>query len=258
MFRYLILGRGEALQGSEGLFRVRGTEVSRIEGFSDCVLAFALTLLVVSLEVPRNFDALVQELPGFAGFVLCFLLFMVLWQRHYHYFRRYGLQDRTTLVLNSLLLLVILFFVYPLKFLGMVISELVRSACSGALSTDASHLRELIRPGQLGGVIALYFGGFLLVQLLFAALHRHAWMQRAALGLDAYEELATRTTYKVELVIAGMCALVLPLAASGPALSEYSSLPLLLALPVVRWMRRPVRRLERERRLQREQLAPDA
>ena len=36
-----------------------GREVSRIEGFSDAVFGFALTLLVVSLEVPDNFDALV-------------------------------------------------------------------------------------------------------------------------------------------------------------------------------------------------------
>ena len=35
-----------------------GREVSRIEGFSDAVFGFALTLLVVSLEVPDNFDGL--------------------------------------------------------------------------------------------------------------------------------------------------------------------------------------------------------
>jgi len=34
-------------------FRWRSHEISRIEGLSDAVFAFAVTLLVVSLEVPR-------------------------------------------------------------------------------------------------------------------------------------------------------------------------------------------------------------
>ena len=40
------------------MINVRGREVSRIEGFSDAVFGFALTLLVVSLEVPDNFEGL--------------------------------------------------------------------------------------------------------------------------------------------------------------------------------------------------------
>ena len=40
-------------------FRLRGLgEVSRVEALSDGVIAFAITLLVVSLEVPRTFDQL--------------------------------------------------------------------------------------------------------------------------------------------------------------------------------------------------------
>ena len=35
----------------------RHRDVSRLEGFSDAVFGFALTLLVVSLEVPETMDA---------------------------------------------------------------------------------------------------------------------------------------------------------------------------------------------------------
>jgi uncharacterized membrane protein len=40
-------------------------EVSRLEGFSDAVFGFALTLLVVSLEVPEDYRDLAVTLSGF-------------------------------------------------------------------------------------------------------------------------------------------------------------------------------------------------
>ncbi len=49
-------------------FRMRGREVTRLESFADAIFAFALTLLIVSLEVPKSFADLDQHnawLPGF-------------------------------------------------------------------------------------------------------------------------------------------------------------------------------------------------
>ena len=39
-------------------FHWRGNEIARIEGLSDAVFGFAVTLLVVSLEVPKTFNEL--------------------------------------------------------------------------------------------------------------------------------------------------------------------------------------------------------
>src|SRR3954454_20323634 len=98
-------------------FQWRGNEIARIEGLSDAVFAFAVTLLVVSLEVPKSFDELAELMRGFVPFGICFFLLMQVWHEQYRYFRRYNLQDSTSTVLNAILLFVVLFYVYPLKFL---------------------------------------------------------------------------------------------------------------------------------------------
>jgi uncharacterized membrane protein len=74
---------------------------SRLEGFSDAVFAFAATLLVVSLEVPRDFDALVSELYGFAAFAITFGALVAIWTIHRACYRRYELSDGWTVLFNS-------------------------------------------------------------------------------------------------------------------------------------------------------------
>ena len=76
-------------------FRIRGREVTRLEGFSDAVFAFALTLLVVSLEVPKTFGELMETMRGFVAFGVCFALLAMIWNHHYVYSRRFGLEDGT-------------------------------------------------------------------------------------------------------------------------------------------------------------------
>src|SRR5213078_4933014 len=102
--------------GDNKKFRWRSHEISRIEGLSDAVFGFAVTLLVVSLEVPNTFGALMEAMRGFGAFAVSFTLLIVVWYNQYKYFRRYALQDNYTVVLNAVLLFVVLFYVYPLKF----------------------------------------------------------------------------------------------------------------------------------------------
>ena len=87
MLRDQLLDRQTNTEQVDG-FRWRGTDVTRLEGFTDAVLGFAITLLVVSLDVPDSFDELLRALRGFVPFGLCFAYLVFLWYQHYLYFRR--------------------------------------------------------------------------------------------------------------------------------------------------------------------------
>src|SRR6476659_1055698 len=101
MIREKIIERGI---GDNHKFRWRSHEISRIEGLSDAVFGFAVTLLVVSLEVPRTFDELSRAMRGFGAFAISFALLVFIWVNQNKFFRRYGLQDNITILLNAILL----------------------------------------------------------------------------------------------------------------------------------------------------------
>ena len=87
---------GDAVDG----FRWRSREITRIEGFSDAVFGFAITLLIVSLEVPRTSTELLETMRGFGAFVVTFTMLAGMWYAQYSFFRRYGLDDRLSVLLN--------------------------------------------------------------------------------------------------------------------------------------------------------------
>ena len=162
-------------QGGEEDFRWRGEDVSRIEGFSDAVFAFAVTLLVVSLEVPKTFDELLATMRGFFAFAICFALLLTVWYDHYKFFRRYGLKDTPTRWLNSTLLFLMLLYVYPLKFLfTMLIDEWFGFGNS-----------EMIEASQVPLLLVIYGAGFVAIQLVFFLMYLRAYSLRAALELDS-------------------------------------------------------------------------
>ena len=61
------------------MLAIRHREVSRLEGFSDAVFGFVLTLLVVSLETPNDFAALKTMMAGFLPFALMFAMVVWIW-----------------------------------------------------------------------------------------------------------------------------------------------------------------------------------
>jgi uncharacterized membrane protein len=171
--------------GAEG-FRWRSHEISRVEGLSDAVFGFAITLLVVSLEVPKTFNELLQAMRGFAAFAICFTLLFTVWYNQYKFFRRYGLQDTVTVVLNGALLFVVLFYVYPLKFLFSSLIERL-SGGHGEVTLPSGVVEPIIEARQVGTLMVIFGVGYLAVFTVFVLLYLRAYRKREALQLNKLE-----------------------------------------------------------------------
>ncbi len=207
MLRAALLHHDHEETDSDG-FRLRGLGFSRLDAFSDVVFGFALTLLVVSLEVPKNFEELHHLWSGFLPFGISFLLLMLIWYGHFTYFRRFGTHDAGTVWLNGILLFVVLFYVYPLKFLFL-------SAFGQAGSLDSAHdTRE---------VVLLFASGLAMLYFLFAAMYANAYRQREKLELSTIERMLTKSfileeagTGSIGLLVC-LLAVVLPPGKAGEA-----------------------------------------
>lgn len=211
MIREAMVKRGLA---AEKDFRWRGGEITRVEGFSDAVFAFAVTLLVVSLEVPQTFTELLDAMRGFIAFAICFALLTSVWYRHYIFFRRYGLQDSYTTVLNIALLFLTLFYVYPLKFVfTLLVNQLFGFSTDVVLPNGT--IEPMIEPSQGALLFIIYGAGYMAVLLVFALLYHHAYRKRAALELNALETYDTVSSFQGWLLDSGVGVLSILIALIG-------------------------------------------
>jgi uncharacterized membrane protein len=187
--------------------RWRGHEVSRLEAFSDTVFAFALTLLVVALEVPHDYAKLMDLMMGLPAFACCFALLIWIWSEHNTFFRRFGMQDAYTIFLNAVLLFVVLLYVYPLKFMfDSLFGALLRRA-------DAPRPMQLY---QLANAAAVYALGFIALFIVFALLYHHAYRCRRGLELSEIEVFDARAAIGHHLVSAGVGMISLLIATVAP------------------------------------------
>jgi uncharacterized membrane protein len=200
----------------------RNHGVTRLEGFSDAVFGFALTLLVVMLEVPENSDELRRLINGMLPFALTFAMVCWIWYEHNVFFRRYGLQDPWTVFLNCVLLFVVLFYVYPLKFLTFALT----GQFAGLATMRSADWRLLM---------LVYSGGVLAIFVTFILMHRHAWRRRVALGLDEGDLIALRFSTRAHVISASLAIVSLILAFSHAGLAAPAGMLYMLMGPLHAW-----------------------
>lgn len=184
---------------------------------------------------------------GAVSFACCFALLVWIWYEHNAFFRRYGLQDGLTTTINGALLFVVLFYVYPLKF--MLDSLFARFLPP----PRASVAIEGMALWQLGNASAVYGAGFLVLFLIFGLLYRRAYAKRDELGLTPLEVFDVKAFAGHHLLSATVGGMALAFALFGPLRFVYFS-PMCFGLmgPVHWWFGR---RMERKRKVLEEGLA---
>lgn len=90
---------------------VEGLTASRVEAFSDAVLAIAITLLVLQLHAASGAGSLAHRLgeqwPLYVSYLLSFLNIGIVWLNHHAIFSRLRGVDHVLVLLNLLLLLIV-------------------------------------------------------------------------------------------------------------------------------------------------------
>lgn len=194
------------------VFRLRGLAMTRIETFTDAVFAFALTLLVISLEPPITLAGLEEALLGAPAFLLSATMLMMFWWAHHDWSRRYGLDDAVTVILSCLLVFTVLIYVYPLRFMfGMLIAWL-----SQLFGGPFSETVRVADPSEVNRMFVVYGIGFIAMSAAVALLNLHAWRKRATLELTAFERHETRVAIGAWLILAAVGAVSVAVAVAVP------------------------------------------
>lgn len=196
------MARHPLLRG-EPHFRWRSPEVSRVENLSDIVFALVLTLAAAQ-TIPSSFADLANLWRDALALTACFALILTIWHTHHVFFRRYDLQDGYTVFLNAVLLLLILIFVYPLRFMA----DFVLTFFTGGFETQdqIEAVLTVDEVKQLYLVFAIFYIG---VQIVFALLYAHALNRREQIGLNPAERSWTRYEVEVALGIIGVNGVVI-------------------------------------------------
>jgi cytochrome c biogenesis protein CcdA len=111
------------------------------------------------------------------------------------------MDDGVILKLNIALLFLVLFYVYPLKFLfSLAFGEIVYGAGKSPFTITADQFPELM---------AIYALGFVTIYSLFYLMYRRAFKKSDELGMTPLEKFdCASTIYRITIMVAiGLCSL---------------------------------------------------
>jgi len=179
-------------------FTYRGKEPGRLENFSDAVFALAITLLLISTSPPANFMQIRKFLFDLLPFIMCIALIIYIWHEHFTFFLRYGLRDTNVVVLNTMFLILVLFFVYPLKFLTKL--ALFPIALAFDVKWLMNDLVGMIQADDMADLMIIYGVGAMSTSSVLSLMYRYALSKKEHLGLSPLEIFDTRASLNTNML----------------------------------------------------------
>ncbi|MEP2025846.1 MAG: TMEM175 family protein [Reichenbachiella sp.] len=191
----------KTLKESEAQFRFRGVDNTRVEALSDGVFAIATALLVISTSIPETYAELLHFLKDLVPFALCMALLMLIWFQHYVFFIRYGFKDAKIVAVNTLLLFLILFYIYPLKFLMQLLYDMFSAMFTKNWEAFNHIFSNIIRIEDTPRLMSIYGFGAASIFFTLAIMYLIAYRRSGEMGLSNKEKFLTRISMRANLLM---------------------------------------------------------
>ncbi|MEE4246617.1 MAG: TMEM175 family protein [Kangiellaceae bacterium] len=192
-------------------FKSRGDNMSRLETFVAAAFAFAVTMLIISVDdVPSNFQEFLIAVKLVPSFAASFTVIVWIWASHANWCKRYGLEDGISVTLSCSLVFIVLVYIFPLR---LMMQGLFAVLTDGYLPSEMSYNSA----AEVRLMFAFYAVGFVALALNFFALYHYAYAKQKQLGLSSVELFITNTDRLNWILIAVVSLFSLSLAISLPA-----------------------------------------
>lgn len=183
--------------------KYRGKKGSRMNSLTDTDFGLAITLLIFNMSNPNSFKDLMTFTTTLPGFLIGITILMLIWKDHKDFSEIYALKDSTLTTLNVLFLALVIFYVYPLRFLTLLLTKFIFDS-SINISILESELPFLM----------IYYGAcaFSIYFVLFL-FYKRAFKLKMELVLNPYEMFYTkRQMQKMKILFAvpliSICAIL--------------------------------------------------